>query len=196
MQDFVFYLANNHALLLCFFSHPRHPFSRTRALLVLLNSLTFGFFVSAVLALVPFAPLQSVLAFTVGTLAQIAWDVPAAMLGRCACAHVGPRLTRRCCGALAFALLALHTCIGVVWALLGLALVGWLPSFPRHAVGRSGVGAVLDHFVSTKLAAWAWAVPAMAAVFALVRSWEQRETRHVQAAHLSREGVGRARGMV
>ena len=36
----------------------------------------------------------------VGTLAQIAWDVPAAMLGRCACAHVGPRLTRRCCGAL------------------------------------------------------------------------------------------------
>ena len=46
-RDAGFYLCNNHLLLSILCAHPSHPYSRCRRLLVLLNSLSFGFFITA-----------------------------------------------------------------------------------------------------------------------------------------------------
>ena len=42
-----FYVKNNHVFLSIFLAHPSHPYTRGRRFLVLLNSLSFAWFVTA-----------------------------------------------------------------------------------------------------------------------------------------------------
>lgn len=102
ITDWWFYLKNNHVLVSCLLAHPAHPYTRQRRLLVLLNSLSFAFFVTALLStLIPGGVLRTATLLVWGTLLQLLWDVPASLLGTCACAHMAclPTPVRRCCGA-------------------------------------------------------------------------------------------------
>ena len=84
-----FYVKNNHVFISIFLAHPSHPYTRGRRFLVLLNSLSFAFFVTALFqVIVPVETLRIAVVLVYGTLAQIMWDVPAAMLGTCPCAHM------------------------------------------------------------------------------------------------------------
>ena len=93
-----FYVKNNHVFISIFLAHPSHPYTRGRRFLVLLNSLSFAFFVTALFqVIVPVETLRIAVVLVYGTLAQIMWDVPAAMLGTCPCAHMAclPPAVRR-----------------------------------------------------------------------------------------------------
>uniref|UniRef100_A0A7S4AXU4 Uncharacterized protein n=1 Tax=Chrysotila carterae TaxID=13221 RepID=A0A7S4AXU4_CHRCT len=82
-QDFFFYLSNNHILLSVICAHPLHPYNKIRRLLVLLNSLSFAFFIVAACTVVaPNEAIQSLLIGVVGTVLQLAWDIPTSMLVR------------------------------------------------------------------------------------------------------------------
>ena len=94
-----FYVKNNHVFISIFLAHPSHPYTRGRRFLVLLNSLSFAFFVTALFqVIVPVETLRIAVVLVYGTLAQIMWDVPAAMLGTCPCAHMACLydVARRC----------------------------------------------------------------------------------------------------
>ena len=83
-RDCFFYICNNHVLLSVFCAHPEHPYSRCRRLLVLLNSLCFAFFLTAILhAVVPFELAQGFLEATLGTVLQVIFDLPSSMMGSC-----------------------------------------------------------------------------------------------------------------
>ena len=88
-SDSWFYVKNNHVFISIFLAHPSHPYTRGRRFLVLLNSLSFAFFVTALFqVIIPVETLRIAVVLVYGTLAQIMWDVPAAMLGTCPCAHM------------------------------------------------------------------------------------------------------------
>mmetsp|Transcript_7301 Transcript_7301/g.17049 ORF Transcript_7301/g.17049 Transcript_7301/m.17049 type:complete len:88 (-) Transcript_7301:228-491(-) len=62
LRDAISCITNSHVLLSAFLAHPEHPYNRCRRLFMLINSLSFGFFITAVLhALIPWAPAQSFL---------------------------------------------------------------------------------------------------------------------------------------
>lgn len=178
VADAIFYLANNHVLLSVVFAHPSHPYSRCRRLLVLLNSLSFAFFVTAVLhALIPFDPAVAVLELTVGTVLQILFDVPASLLGTCPCARSQalPPSVRLCCQCVSMSCLSCHFCASVLFALLGAVLL---------AVSAAATfSEVQEQFVSTKVASFVGAVPTTILIYAVLREWErctsppQRESR-------------------
>ena len=171
LRDAIFYLANTHVLLSVFFAHPAHPYNHCRRFLMLINSLSFGFFITAVLhALVPWGPAQSILAATVGIVAQLIFDAPASILASCCCAGAA---AQRCLPApivvcfrfISFMLLSLHCCMGVVYALLGALLLTAMPS--------AEVGTVWASFQETKVAAFVVAVPFGLLSYALLRQCER-----------------------
>ena len=129
--DWWFYIKNNHIFLSIFLAHDSHPYTRKRRFLVLLNSLSFAFFVTALFqSLVPNDVAAAALILFYGTMWQIIWDVPAAMLGTCPCANMGclPTPVRRCCGCVSFGCLFLHAALGLVLGVIGALLLMILPS--------------------------------------------------------------------
>ena len=70
-----FYVKNNHVFLSIFLAHPSHPYTRGRRFLVLLNSLSFAWFVTALFqVIIPVEILRLAVVLVYGTLAQIMWD--------------------------------------------------------------------------------------------------------------------------
>ena len=167
LQDCIFYLCNNHILLAVFLAHPAHPYPRMQRGMVLFNSLAFAFFVTAVLhALIP-AEVRGLLHLTLGTVLQLLFDVPASMLGTCPCAHRAlPEVVQNACRGTALCCLSLHTCLAVVFAVVG---AGFLAL--TSLLGRDD-DAVWDGFIQTKASAFASAVPTAVFIYALLRQCE------------------------
>ena len=131
-RDCVFYLMNNHLLLSVFFAHPLHPYPRGRRGVVLFNSLAFGFFITGTLhAFLPASEgvgsiARSTLQATIGTVLQLAFDVPASMFGQCPCAHQAlPSGVQGFCRGVATCCLSLHTCAAIVLTLVSLLLLAF-----------------------------------------------------------------------
>uniref|UniRef100_A0A7S4ERL6 Uncharacterized protein n=1 Tax=Chrysotila carterae TaxID=13221 RepID=A0A7S4ERL6_CHRCT len=168
-QDFFFYLSNNHILLSVICAHPLHPYNKIRRLLVLLNSLSFAFFIVAACTVVaPNEAIQSLLIGVVGTVLQLAWDIPTSMLGTCACANAKclPRRLADACRTASLVLVSCHLCMGLVFFILGVALV--------NAVRGAEPDHIVHDFVESKLTAFASAVPTMLVIFAILRHCEMQ----------------------
>ena len=133
-EDFVFFVCNNHVLLSVVFAHPAHPYTRTRRLLVLLNSLFFAFFVVALLeANVPDPAARAVLLLTVGTVLQLVWDLPTGAIGTCPCANLPclPPPAKRACRSCSFCCLSCRGCYACLFALAGVLLLQVLARDPH-----------------------------------------------------------------
>ena len=174
LRDCLFYICNNHVLLSVFLAHPEHPYPRLQRGLVLFNSLSFAFFVTAVLhVFVPLDIARAALHATIGTLLQLAFDIPASMLGTCPCAHPClPPLVRGCCRGCALAFLSVHTIATCVFALLGVVVLSVSTLF-----GDVDAALVWDGFLETKLNAFVGALPWAVLVYALVRQCEAADHR-------------------
>ena len=144
--DCLFYLSNNHVLASIAFAHSSHPVSKKRRVLVLVNSLSFAFFLVALAAAILPHQLRTNVV-VVSALLQLAWDVPGAMLGTCPCASTPalPLLMRRTCGYVSLACLTCHLLLGLVYALLGALMLLFLPWVD--------LGAVASGFVTSKVCA-------------------------------------------
>ena len=165
-RDAAFYLANNHVLLSICCAHPLHPFSRCRRALVLVNSVTFGFFIEAALhSLLPFDPIVATFRLTLGVLLQLAFDLPAALLGTCPCARCLPEPFGQWLRCVSMGCLACHCCQGLLYAFLGLVLLLISPLATPDGVWRA--------FVATKEAAFVVAIPTTLIVYALLRECER-----------------------
>ena len=179
IRDGLFYLCNNHVLLAVFLAHPEHPYGRLQRGLVLLDSLAFAFFITAVLhSLIPLEMARSALHVTLGTLLQLAFDVPSSMLGTCPCAHRAlPDFLQGCCRGVALVCLSVHTCASLIFALLGAGLLAFV-----GMLGGTNGDVVWHGFVETKLNAFAAALPTAVLMYALVRKCEAGGPREVVAA--------------
>ena len=170
VQDAIFYVGNTHVLLSICFAHPAHPYSRCRRLLVLINSLSFAFFITAVLhALIPVAFAQSLLQATVGTILQLLFDLPVMLVGSCACANNAclPAPVRAVCQCASMVVLYLHCCQGILYAVLGAMLLVIIPS--------AHVADVWIELQTTKMAAFLWAIPTGLLLYALLRRCERSQ---------------------
>lgn len=176
LRDCCFYLCNNHILLSVFLAHPEHPYGRLQRGLVLFNSLAFAFFITAVLnAVVPVDLLRAALHVTIGTLLQLAFDLPASMLGTCPCAHKAlPSCVQGCCRSVALACLACHTCMAFLLGLLG-ALALAITSIGSVVNSSETSDLVWDNFVNSKLNAFVGAVPWLCVTYALLRWCEAND---------------------
>ena len=126
-SDFFFYLAQNHVLLAAFFAHPEHPYSSVRRMLVLLSSVAWAYFLCGLFfVLFPYGPVRLLVTVTIGTVLQLAWDLPNGMLGSCACAEYGclPAACRRFCRCFSFAVLSGRFVVSFLFALIGFILLG------------------------------------------------------------------------
>jgi len=171
-----FYLKNNHVFISIFLAHPSHPYTRERRFLVLLNSLSFAFFVTSFFqVLMPVETLRVAMVLVYGTLAQIMWDVPAAMLGTCPCAHMAclPPAVRRLCGCASFGCLCCHTLLGLVFGAIGAAVLLFLPADQREELIR--------RFGESKLMAFATGVPIALFIYAVLQRCETRQVRRAAA---------------
>ena len=183
--DLWFYIKNNHILISIFLAHPSHPYTHSRRFLVLLNSLSFAFFVTAVCqSLIPNAILASFVILTYGTFFQIVWDMPAAMLSTCPCAHTMclPAPLRRCCSCASFVCLCCHTLLGLVFGAAGALALLLLPPGRREEL--------ITNWVESKLIAFATAIPTATLVYALVQCCEVRQAQRDMAQGKADNRVG------
>jgi len=187
LQDFIFYLNNNHILLSVCLAHRLHPHSAKRRGFILINSVSFAFFLTSIFAAFSadsgWIPQDYELTrkslsmltdwpLTTNTLLQLAWDVPGSMLAICPCARL-PTLSacfRRACGYALFACLACHLLLGVVYGALGtLLLMLFGPVF-----GKIALQDFLTMLCYSKGLAFLIALPVNAIVFALLLRHERR----------------------
>lgn len=172
--DCLFYLQNNHILLAVSFSHPLHPMSKCRRVLMLLSSLSFAFFLSTLSAIAD--PLNhglitSMVTTLVSALLQVAWDVPGGMLAGCPCLALSglPVWLRRGCGCVSFYCLSCHMLIGMLYAFVGAVLLLLWP--------WTDLNTVYDRFAASKLLSFLLAVPINIVVFTFQREWELSQPR-------------------
>ena len=171
LQDCVFYVANNHILLACFFAHPDHPNPRLQRSLLLFASLTFAFFITAWLkAFVPWELANVLLSVTVGTFLQLLFDVPFSMLAACPCAHKSlPEAVQGICKGISIACLSCHSCCGLIYALVGVLMLMISPA--------ATVDGVFDLFVQTKASAFITAIPFTILTYSILRRCEDGQRR-------------------
>ena len=145
-----------------------------------LDSLAFAFFITAVLdCLIPLEMARSALHVTLGTLLQLAFDVPSSMLGTCPCAHRAlPDFVQGCCRGVALVCLSVHTCASLIFALLGAGLLAFV-----GMLGGTNGDVVWHGFVETKLNAFVAALPTAVLMYALVRKCEAGGPRVLEAGH-------------
>ena len=185
MRDCLFYLCNNHVLLAVALAHPLHPFSRSRRLMVLANSLSFGFFISGALHMLltkegsNSRAARVLVETTAGTLLQLAFDIPAGLLGTCPCAHRAlPSLVQQGCTALAAAFLSLHLWCGRVFVLVTVVLIAVVPA--------TSLVEIWTAYLTSKTSAFFWLIPSTVVVYALIRTCEA-EVRPNQQSQLPGE---------
>jgi len=174
--DCWFYVKNDHVFISVFLAHPSHPYTRERRFLVLLNSLSFAFFVTALFqVIIPVKTLRVVAVLVCGTLLQIMWDVPAAMLGTCPCAHLAclPAPLRRLCSCASFACLCCRTLLGLALGAFGLAVLIFLAADQREEF--------FHRFVMSKLMAFATGVPIAMLIYSLLQCCEAWQVRRATA---------------
>lgn len=149
--DWVFFLRNNHGMLVLFLADPMHPHTALHRALGLWNSLAFGFLAVAVVATlfppgkgaVPHVLGFTTLPITLGALLQaLLWDVPTARLG-VLCARLpdhrsaDPPSTRagRYCSLASFVCgrvrASRHGLVGVVFVLLGACIFELVKLFDK-----------------------------------------------------------------
>jgi len=181
-RDCIFYLCNNHILLSVFFAHEKHPYGKVQRGLVLFNSLSFAYFITAVLhVFVPNDLARGAIGITLGTILQLLFDLPASMLGTCPCAHgCFPPFVQGTCRGFALACLSLHTCASFIFGLLG---AGALAAGHLLTNDETMPQVVWDNFVASKTNAFIGAVPWNVITYAILRQCEvgdgvgvQRET--------------------
>jgi len=136
--------------------------------MVLLDSLCFAFFVTALFSvLIPNAAMRTLPSLVWGTAMQVAWDAPGTLLGNCVCARAEllPSRLRRCCGIASLACLACHLVLGLVYGLAGVALV---------ALSPLDLGLFARTFATSKALAFATGVLTATAIFGCLRRAEVR----------------------
>ena len=99
---------------------------------------------------------------TAGTLLQLAFDIPAGLLGTCPCAHRAlPSLVQQGCTALAAAFLSLHLWCGRVFVLVTVVLIAVVPA--------TSLVEIWTAYLTSKTSAFFWLIPSTVVVYALIR---------------------------
>ena len=148
--------------------------------MVLANSLSFGFFISGALHLLltkedsNSRAARVLVETTAGTMLQLAFDIPAGLLGTCPCAHRAlPSLVQQGCTALAAALLSLHLLCGCVFVLVTVVLIAVVPA--------TSLVEIWTAYLTSKTSAFFWLIPSTVVVYALIRTCEAEVRRKQQS---------------